>query len=406
MPRDPDPESLAQRACCSHTTEYLTLHQLQTTSGKRYFPGLNGLRFFAVSVVILEHIEQLKQWFGFRHRYWVPAEGKIGVVLFFVLSGFLITYLLVDEKRRTGGVSLRRFYLRRILRIWPLYFLVISASLFWLNDLTLLHVPTSDIMLRGLTTVDVIMCFAILPHLVLIVIPYGAQTWSIGVEEQFYFFQPLAVKLIKSREWLFVLLVSLVFGREILSGIGFLVQIASGASYSWFARPIGWRILAIAEYQGCVAIGCIMALVYAYDIKPVLRFLFTRRVQLATYLSLLLLLFVTDFLKRTKVDFRAYGMVFSVIIVNVACNPETLLRFENRVCAYLGTISYGLYMYHALCIGIVLGILRATGQPWQLPLGTNLLAYAGTVGLTVGMSALSHRYFEGFFLNLKKRFER
>jgi peptidoglycan/LPS O-acetylase OafA/YrhL len=80
---------------------------------KVYFPNLNGLRFFAAFSVMLYH------FFGEG-----LINGHYGVVLFFVLSGFLITYLLFEEKEKFGKIEIKKFYFRRILRIWPLYYLV------------------------------------------------------------------------------------------------------------------------------------------------------------------------------------------------------------------------------------------------------------------------------------------
>ena len=88
-----------------------------------YFPNLNALRFAAALMVIVYHLERLKMRYGLPNRAVksvIETLGPLGVVLFFVLSGFLITYLLLVEVRGTGTVNVRDFYLRRILRIWPL----------------------------------------------------------------------------------------------------------------------------------------------------------------------------------------------------------------------------------------------------------------------------------------------
>ena len=90
---------------------------------KIYFPNLNGLRFIAAFMVIVHHVEQFKSLFGlenvFHESPFISIVGKLGVVLFFVLSGFLITYLLLVEEEVTGTISIKSFYIRRFLRIWP-----------------------------------------------------------------------------------------------------------------------------------------------------------------------------------------------------------------------------------------------------------------------------------------------
>ena len=130
-----------------------------------YFPGLNGLRFFAAVAVIFTHIELIKKFLGYgshwldleKLSYSTPLEavfrreiswvtpfisnsGPIGVVFFFVLSGFLITYLLFVEKETTGVIRIKEFYMRRILRIWPLYFLIFILGFFVLPNISLFDV--------------------------------------------------------------------------------------------------------------------------------------------------------------------------------------------------------------------------------------------------------------------------
>ena len=96
---------------------------MENNTEKIYFPGLNGLRFVAASAVIVTHIELLKQQVGLpslwdekKHPFFFNAGG-LGVYFFFVLSGFLITYLLMSEKKKDGKISIWNFYMRRIFRI-------------------------------------------------------------------------------------------------------------------------------------------------------------------------------------------------------------------------------------------------------------------------------------------------
>lgn len=88
-----------------------------------HFPGLNNLRFIAAMGVLIFHVELKKQLLGFKFYYMhqLINLGDVSVTLFFVLSGFLITYLLLAEREQTGTVAVKKFYTRRILRIWPLY---------------------------------------------------------------------------------------------------------------------------------------------------------------------------------------------------------------------------------------------------------------------------------------------
>ena len=109
-----------------------------------HFPNLTGLRFIAALVVLIHHVEQYRSIYG-KTNYWnnstIRLLGEEGVTLFFVLSGFLITYLLLAEKANVGTILIKQFYVRRILRIWPLYFLVVVLGFFILPKLHFLDVP-------------------------------------------------------------------------------------------------------------------------------------------------------------------------------------------------------------------------------------------------------------------------
>ena len=105
---------------------------------KVHFPGLDGIRFVAAFSVLVHHLEQFKNTCGLPSYYHTSLIGRLGadgVRLFFVLSGYQITYLLLQEARDTGGIHVRLFYFRRFLRIWPLYYLIVVLAFFVLNPL-------------------------------------------------------------------------------------------------------------------------------------------------------------------------------------------------------------------------------------------------------------------------------
>src|SRR5882724_8754058 len=96
--------------------------------GYVYFPGLNGIRAIAAVLVIFAHVNEFAYLFRLSEFYTKIDIGAVAVTIFFVLSGFLITYLLIEEIQQFGKISLRKFYVRRIFRIWPLYYAVILLS--------------------------------------------------------------------------------------------------------------------------------------------------------------------------------------------------------------------------------------------------------------------------------------
>jgi peptidoglycan/LPS O-acetylase OafA/YrhL len=100
-------------------------------SGAVRFKGLNALRFFA-AYLVLHHGERMRAKYGSSNfkQYDIFNNGRIAVTFFFVLSGFLITHLLLYEKRSLGRIDIPKFYVRRSLRIWPLYFLLVGLGLY------------------------------------------------------------------------------------------------------------------------------------------------------------------------------------------------------------------------------------------------------------------------------------
>ena len=117
---------------------------MNAQGGSAQFRGLNSLRFFAAFFVVIGHIPLNQESVGLPHPNYGALffRGEPAVAFFFVLSGFLITYLLLQERRTTGSVDVMNFYVRRICRIWPVYFLVIAFGLFFYNVLLpMLSIP-------------------------------------------------------------------------------------------------------------------------------------------------------------------------------------------------------------------------------------------------------------------------
>lgn len=119
----PAPHNAMQDMAASAST---AAAEVSAGHGKLYFHNLDGLRFIAAFLVIASHCSTFRSGYdaklvnAFSSLY--GMMGELGVKIFFVLSGFLITFLLLRERETTGGISVRNFYLRRVLRIWPLYF--------------------------------------------------------------------------------------------------------------------------------------------------------------------------------------------------------------------------------------------------------------------------------------------
>ena len=176
---------------------------------KLYFKNLNGLRFFAAFMVLICHIELNKKYFKLTNNREVTRFlGDLGVDLFFVLSGFLITFLLIKEKEYFEKINFKNFYIRRILRIWPLYYFIVILSLFILPKFSIFHINGSFFEFENnMEAIKIMLLFIfILPNVLYLIKPiaFSAQTWSIGVEEQFYLIWPFIVNRFKKYDCIII----------------------------------------------------------------------------------------------------------------------------------------------------------------------------------------------------------
>jgi peptidoglycan/LPS O-acetylase OafA/YrhL len=370
-------------------------HCEKTSLLKAYFPGLNELRALAALCVILSHIEQMKELAGLPFHYWFPIPGKLGVILFFALSGFLITSILIREKTIAPyRVDLRKFYMKRVLRIWPLYFLVTGASLLIINHLTAFQVPMlSTLAYDRLDTRNILLLLFILPNYVEILIPYLTQIWSIGIEEQFYLVQPFIVKHIKTDTMLIIIMLLTVFLKELLLLINKFLNI-------YILHDIANQ----SVFLGCIAIGCLSALICRNYADLVVKVIHNRIVQLMSLILFIsTLILISVYKDVTIIDYRFHAIIFSIIIVNAATNPGSLYNLNNKHLDYLGKISYGLYMYHEFGIGCSIAIIKYFDNFFQNYMVLEIAVYFTSLLITLLLSALSFKYFEGFFLGFKNK---
>jgi peptidoglycan/LPS O-acetylase OafA/YrhL len=361
---------------------------------KIYFPNLNGLRFIAAFLVIIHHIEKYKSAFKI-DNYWgtvafIGTIGKLGVVLFFVLSGFLITHLLLIEEHSFKKINIGKFYIRRILRIWPLYYFIIILALFVLPNINLFTIPGygKDVIYSSLLLK--IFLFAIFfPNLISPLagwVPYASHTWSVGTEEQYYLFWPIIIKY--SRKYRIILMLFIIVFYQLFDKL----------LSTHYSDILPYRNIIKSFWQSfninCMAIGGIFAILF-FQKNKYLNYLRNNRLF---YLTIALVTFLM--LKGVYLPFHyeSYSVLFGIIILNFATNDKIKISLENRALNYLGNISYGLYMFHPIGIGLAIIITRSIG------LTTNWFIYPITFVLTIIIAGLSYKYFESFFLKFKDKF--
>jgi peptidoglycan/LPS O-acetylase OafA/YrhL len=317
-----------------------------------WFKNLTGLRFIAAAMVIADHIEQARSLYGL-NNIWklkgIYALGDKAVTLFFVLSGFLITYLLLKEKSKTNTVSIKQFYIRRILRIWPLYYVIVCLALFILPQFSFFYWPEWSDYLHNSFGIKCLLFLFILPNVNQVIypaIPFGNQLWSIGVEEQFYLFWPLIIKYVKHAAFF---LVCIVIGMPIIVNTLYFISNNRIHDNASLLNTVNFlkQFLALTRID-CMAIGGLAAFCLFKQKKKLLDFIYHPFVQ-AINILLLLYILITGFY-APFVSNLMHGIVFSILILNLAANPKCLFSLEWKPLDYLGQISYGIYMYHPLCI--------------------------------------------------------
>jgi peptidoglycan/LPS O-acetylase OafA/YrhL len=368
------------------------------SAAKRFYrPELDSLRFFAFLAVFLFHVTPrdaaVYSQYPLIPRSIVPwicgiaGGGAFGVDLFFALSAYLITGLLLREKEVHGHIDVKAFYARRILRIWPLYFSFIAiAALIPIWDHTQ-KLPWPYVAGYLLLAGNWVYALRGLPASVAI------PLWSISIEEQFYLFWPPILRRITRRKLVYVVIALLLLAN--LARLALVLAHASGAAieYNTFARidPIALGILA----------ACLLG-----DRTP--RFSFAMRSALAfAAVSTLAVIGIYGHLNAPQSVAPVVGTLVGRPLVALASGallvafigasgPARILR--SRGLVYLGKISYGLYVYHLAGVLIaeqILGTRSIGGHR-----GATLLGFL----LTVAFSAISYRWFESPFLRLKERF--
>ena len=396
-----------------------------------YFPNLNGLRFFAALIVVLTHVELIKQYIPYTTNCqeqsmlmsphpiksimlgeikWfsplITQAGGIGVNLFFVLSGFLITYLLFVEKRRFGTIAIKAFYIRRILRIWPLYYLLVLLGFFILPNFALFSIPDQDPNVHRWFWHNFLPYFFLFPNLALsmfmLAAPNIGQLWSIGVEEQFYGIWPWIIR--KSKNFIQTIFWFIVF-LLIIKGVVLYLADHSGIEGLRTLK----RFMAMLKLES-MALGAVGAWLIFEKKESLLKIVYHPVVFWGAMLGIPISVYIIPAYLQTAA-YLPQAVMSLVIILNLATNVKYALTLENKVLDWLGKISYGIYGYHMLIVTLVLNLAKH-GWHWGHPQGSlyqdltvwqNVVIYTLVIILTIGVASISYLYFELPFIRRKAR---
>lgn len=344
-------------------------------TAKNIIPSLYGLRAISVLLVVIYHLQNARNPISFPSFIEPAYFGHFGVNTFFVISGFLITSLLMQESEQHGRISISRFYTRRILRIFPAYYFLLLIYFF--------------LQLAGLVYLDRSDWFFSLTLLKQFNNPGGitGHLWTISAEEIFYLFFPLIFTWLYPRNkallnylLIFVVLAAVPACRMLIHNF------FPTYSFNVFVRG------------DALAIGCLLAL--NYDKVRILS-----RSDKTVFMSLLLMELSFLVLKETSSPKAAQILTGSAgwslldnlaiaILLVISIEQRTTLwyRFLNsKVLVFIGTISYSIYLWQQVFTSqLELGIFN------QLPYSLIFLFLA---------SVLSYRLIEKPFLDMRKRFK-
>jgi len=378
---------------------------------KVYFKNLNGIRFFAAALVLFHHSFFFTSSFD-PHGHFLETclrnAGRLGVNIFFVLSGFLISYFLLTEKDQTNTISYKTFYIKRILRIWPLYFAVglpITLLSPWaLHALGLATtVNTSDL----ITNLIYLLFFAINIQFVFATNRYMFEIgWSVCVEEQFYLVWPILINNFRKR---INVLIYAMFSFSIMSRI-FIYFILPMISHVSEEKIMLYNYVLVFTKFDLFTTGLLIALIYSKkeEYKKLLQKFFHPLVQ---YIMLVLALLYTFSVIRLTSNF---GLVFfDTVICSVlfgyvllaAIYENPVFNLENKLLVTLGKISYGIYLYHTSIAQLLLMLFEKVIKHKGSRLIYDVAYPITTLVVVCIVSYISYYWFEVKFLKLANKFK-
>lgn len=359
-------------------------------AGRQHYPALDGLRGVAILLVLFVHN------FGFMNYFFF---GWLGVDLFFALSGFLITEILLNSLGQPG--FLKKFYIRRVLRIFPLFYLVLLLCFFLLPLIKNLQLDVSYYQENQVWHWTYLQNW-----LYVFKEPYGDKllmhTWSLAVEEQFYLLWPLLILLLRRPKFLLMAMLVILIMTGVARYIIWLYKVEDLAYSSLYT---------FTRIDG-LCIGSMVALLQKID--P--RFLKKHTPLIVLLMAAInfVFYFINDRSSFTLpylafVGYTTFAVLFGILVYEAVTGESKFLLFllDNRPLKFFGKISYGLYVYHWPVFILFFDHLRnrLTGDYMLSLRAAELVSGIAVTLIAIFISVLSYRYFEKPFLQLKAKFQ-
>jgi peptidoglycan/LPS O-acetylase OafA/YrhL len=363
-----------------------------------HFKGFHALRFFAALMVVFHHAESLRKDHGLEHlkAYSFFNNGDSAVTFFFVLSGFLITYLLEKEFQERGKIAVGWFYWKRVVRIWPLYFLLLIIGLgiqpALLQACGLLYeIPYSfgETWYFFLFFVPGLVTYYFGNHLL-------EPLWSIGVEEVFYVLWAPIYRFL--RRFLIVIIISIVLLKLLV-----MFWIDSGKLHGV------WAFLWRTHQFEAMALGGGAALVF-YHFGDRFQSRVLRLIGIIVFV-LFGTIFLTNQFNWPRVlhhylfDWTFFKSVcYALLLLCLNFMPKIQSLLSNKIFEWGGNVSYGIYMLHLVVLTGTIEVAKVWSP--SLPFFLDeVLYYLLSIGLTLLCAQLSSKTIEKFFLRFRSRFQ-
>lgn len=363
---------------------------------------LDGLRGIAVLLVLLFHFswtfpESTAATEGAKRVFW---SGWIGVDLFFVLSGYLITRGLVAPSERPVGERLRLFWMRRVLRIFPLYYIFLVAG----TVVCLAVGATPPSVGYWLYAQNYTLAWDPEP------LRWTAHLWSLAIEEQFYFLWPLFALLAPKRHRVTFALLLLAAGAALRT----VLVLKVGATHPEFGEKFAYR--ATPSHMDGLLLGAIIAMMAADPEHFTARawqrlrtpLLYASGIGLAG-LAVLARGFGTYDRRVMIIGYPLLALFFATTIsfaVDGRLPPRLARVLSSGALPSCGRVSYAMYIFHWPIIALAAPSLERLTSRLSVAAGAALNLAVVVVGtlVTYGLAVVSYKYVESPFLKLKERF--
>ena len=350
-------------------------------SARLYFPAIDGLRFFAFLLVLVHHLGAPP---NYHVMYFLHAHGWIGVELFFVISSFLLFHLLAAEDVVTGSINIINFYLRRLLRLYPLMVGFPLAMLLWSGD-------------GGTVPVGRLLGIAVLSDNILSsiwgynTIFASAHLWTLSYEFQIYLVIPLSFLIYKAMGqrgflWLLVALWIVAVGAR-------LSFILVGAKH-----PVFWVTPFLRPESTLLGIALAIGL------------LARARPPVIVAIGIAFVVAFTQIPNVNEIDLWTLALypicaVICAALLWLTVNVKIVSAFLSQSwIVFLGKISFGLYVFHLLAIWVTTTALTRVGIGTTSDAWNYSMRLGMALALAIAMSTASYFLVERFFLNIKARF--